>query len=148
MTSYDVYLGHNPDGAGTTSPSNTHANDLLTLSTDRATSGVAVVHVAGELDMSTAPRFEQGTRQVVDAGTCGLVLDLRELGFLGAAGLTGLFGLVDTPQLTCRFVVTARIVLRVLEIGDPTGRIQLAADVSTAVRECTTAHAAAYGRAS
>ncbi|MGH3503971.1 MAG: STAS domain-containing protein [Nocardioidaceae bacterium] len=151
MTTYGVRLAHHPDTVAATPPPHRQVlGNLLTISTDPATSGVAVVHAAGELDISTAPRFEHEAWQAVEAGAHGLVVEMRQLSFLSVAALTVLFRLADTPHLACRLVAATRIVFRVLEIGDPNGRLQLVDDVPIAVRQCTTAHAlaVAYGYAS
>ncbi len=42
---------------------------------------------AGELDIATAPEFEQAIAEVTRAGTAELVLDLRALTFMDSTGL-------------------------------------------------------------
>lgn len=140
MTIYSIHLAHNAD-----SPHHQHhpSASLLSVTTDRAASGVAILHAAGELDVATVPQLDAEARQVLHAGARGLVLDLREVGFLGIAGLTVLFDLVslaDARQATCRVVAATHPVFRALQVGDPAGRLHLAADVPAAVDECTSGH--------
>lgn len=131
----------------TTNPRNHYpgrraAADLLAVRTDRVVvDGVAVVRVAGEIDAATAPRLAEEVDGIVDVGVAGLVLDLRAVTFLGIAGLITLADLVDSAghrDVTCRVVTGTRAVDRALEVGDPTGRLPLAADVAAAVNQCAT----------
>jgi anti-anti-sigma factor len=60
------------------------------------TGPITVVHVAGDLDMDTAPQFSRHIGEVVtDHRPELLIVDLEDLDFLGAAGITALLACVD-----------------------------------------------------
>ncbi len=52
----------------------------------------AVVYVRGELDASTAALFRGSLAELVGAGARHIVVDLRDLSFMGASGLGVLVG--------------------------------------------------------
>lgn len=54
--------------------------------------GVAVVTVAGELDVSNAETLESVVAQVCDGQPAELVFDLRNLKFMDSAGIAVLLG--------------------------------------------------------
>ncbi len=64
----------------------------LTISRSRRDHPIIVVALGGELDVVTAPAFEQYTAEVLTARESAevLILDLTELTFLSAAGLRAL----------------------------------------------------------
>lgn len=75
------------DGAcPTTSP----AEKMVRFAIDQSVPGVRVVYVAGELDLLTTPLLDQRMRGQIDVGGGHVVVDLSEVTFLGAAGLTSL----------------------------------------------------------
>lgn len=49
-----------------------------------------VVEVAGDLDMSTAPRLRDGLLEVVASGARVVVVDLADVGFMDSSGLGAL----------------------------------------------------------
>ncbi len=53
-----------------------------------ANGGVATVHLAGELDLVTAPALRQALSALYNDGAKMLVLDLRELAFVDSTGLS------------------------------------------------------------
>ena len=50
----------------------------------------AVVRVSGELDFSTAPALEQQLNELVEGGAMKVFVNLAELSFIDARGLTAL----------------------------------------------------------
>lgn len=54
---------------------------------------VVVAHVEGEIDMSNGDELRAAVGSRVPADTLGLVLDLREVGYLDSAGVHLVFGL-------------------------------------------------------
>lgn len=60
---------------------------------------VAVVYAAGDLDMDTVPLFCRHVEETVRAyAPALLVVDLHELGFLGAAGISALLACLDVAD--------------------------------------------------
>jgi anti-sigma B factor antagonist len=57
------------------------------LTTRRAAHNTAIVHVNGEIDLLTAPELESEITAQLCSGGRTLVLDLREVSFLGCTGL-------------------------------------------------------------
>jgi anti-sigma B factor antagonist len=55
----------------------------------------AIVAVAGELDLGTAPRVAATVDELVDAGFARIVVDLRRLSFLDSAGVHALISARD-----------------------------------------------------
>lgn len=70
--------------------------------------GVAVLHTGGEIDVVTAPEFEQKLTEL--AAMCGdavLVVDLLGVQFLSSAGLAVLMRTADELAGKTRFLVVA-----------------------------------------
>ncbi|WP_067686172.1 STAS domain-containing protein [Nocardia jejuensis] len=90
-----------------------HAADL-NLRLD-SVGGAAVLTVAGEIDMVSAPRL----RDAVDGALLGaptrLVMDLTEVGFLGSAGLSVLLTASEAAPGGLR-VVLSRQAFRPIEV--------------------------------
>ncbi|WP_346054767.1 STAS domain-containing protein [Amycolatopsis dongchuanensis] len=92
----------------------------LRLSVERPEPGAAVVHVLGELDGITAPRLTELLAARLRGTLRTLVVDLRDVDFLGAAGLsTLLYADLLARQRHIALCVLAdgnRAVNRILEI--------------------------------
>jgi anti-anti-sigma factor len=83
--------------------------------------GSAVVRLAGELDLSTAPRAERALVDELTPGARTLVVDLRSLEFCDAAGLRVFVRTRRRAQevgAKVRLVHPNRLVRRVLEIAE------------------------------
>lgn len=52
--------------------------------------GCVVVEVAGELDLATSPRWQEGLWQVLDAGTHNVVVDMAGVEFMDSSALGAL----------------------------------------------------------
>jgi anti-sigma B factor antagonist len=65
---------------------------LLAVAARTVGPGVAVVVVRGDLDATTAPRFDAWAQEQLD-GRTDLVLDLDAVGFLASAGIGALMDL-------------------------------------------------------
>ncbi|MGI8648576.1 MAG: anti-sigma B factor antagonist [Acidimicrobiales bacterium] len=63
----------------------------LTITT-RSVGDHTVVSVAGEIDVYTAPQLRVKLVDLVDAGNCHLVVDMRDVDFLDSTGLGVLVG--------------------------------------------------------
>ena len=57
-----------------------------------ATDGEWIVHVNGEVDVSTSPQVREELASLIDGGARRIVLDLRETSFIDSAGLGVLVG--------------------------------------------------------
>lgn len=67
-----------------------HTMDAASLEIDHARDGDrAVITLAGELDLATAPELETALAEALDGGDrpAQLVVDLRALGFMDSTGL-------------------------------------------------------------
>jgi anti-sigma B factor antagonist len=62
----------------------------LGLATDWLEPDVAVLSVAGDLDMLTAPRLAQALDELLSREPRTIVVDLSEVSFLGSAGLAAI----------------------------------------------------------
>ena len=76
----------------------------------------ALITVRGEIDMATAPQLRDVLDQLIDAGSCRIVLDCRELAFLDSSGIGVLVAarnrlsdegeiVLDSPQAHVRKVL-------------------------------------------
>lgn len=79
----------------------------MRLRVSRPGSGTAVVHVRGEVDVLTAPRLTELLVTRLRGAIRTLVIDLSEVDFLGAAGLSAL---VHAELLARHRGVTLRVV--------------------------------------
>ena len=89
------------------------------LHEETAASGTHVIHVSGEIHVSTAPRFSQRLQQSIDSGNRRIVLDLTNVEFIDSTGLSVLLnGLRRVTQLQGRMalVCTNPTVLRLFQI--------------------------------
>ena len=81
--------------------------------------GVAVVHLAGELDMQTVPAATLELDNANLGAPSGLVVDMTGLTFLASAGLALLAAVGEKAgqaAVTLRLAADNRVVLRPLEI--------------------------------
>lgn len=87
---------------------------------------VAVVRVAGDIDMSTTPELIERALPVAESGPPGMVVDLAGVDFMGAAGLHVLEELQERLRHRggdLAVVVTGGIPLRVLEVTGTTAAL-------------------------
>jgi len=66
--------------------------DLLIEPRGEAGSERAVLEVAGDIDLFTAPQLRHAVNELIDAGSRKLVVDLTKVGFLDSTGLGVLVG--------------------------------------------------------
>jgi anti-sigma B factor antagonist len=96
------------------------ASEFLDLQVTAAT-GYAVVEVAGEIDVASAPELRDCLYQTIDAGSRQLVIDLRRISFIDSVGLGVLVGAQrrlrrDGHDGGVHLVVAEGLVLRVLRV--------------------------------
>lgn len=91
--------------------------DLSVSSTDQG--AVTVVHVAGEIDVYTAPLLREVLDKQVAAGRTDLVVDLEQVTFMDSTGLGVLVGrlkLVRGQNGSLRIVSAQDRILKVFKI--------------------------------
>ncbi|MBV8933169.1 MAG: STAS domain-containing protein [Kutzneria sp.] len=101
--------------AGDTTPAKT---GLVTVDVEHGRDAV-IVHVAGEVDMATAPEVSEALYEVITASPRALVIDLTEVSFLASSGLqmlTDVRQAVDAAGVPLWLAAQSRPVLRSMEI--------------------------------
>ena len=112
--------------------------DLMDVSVNTRTTddGIAVVEVAGEVDVYTAPTLRQHLRDATSNGARRIVVDMTEVKFLDSTGLgvlVGAMGRIREVDGTLRLVVASDHILKVLRITGLDGLIPVDADLETAL---------------
>jgi anti-sigma B factor antagonist len=79
--------------------------------------GATVLRVAGQLDLATADDLADRLRDVLDARTGSIVLDLSGVDFIDSSGLSVLLGAVDRHPGRIRLGPASRRVDRLLEVS-------------------------------
>ncbi|HZN72459.1 MAG TPA: STAS domain-containing protein [Micromonosporaceae bacterium] len=82
--------------------------------------GVAVISVAGELDMATAPQLQARITELLENGQSRLVFDLTELSFCDSTGLSIFVRAknnCDAAGGAVRLAAPQRGVRRILEVS-------------------------------
>ncbi|WP_345942672.1 STAS domain-containing protein [Streptomyces sp. SID486] len=72
--------------------------DTLRLTVQHPRPGLAIVTVAGDVDMHTAETLRRDASEIIQQRCPHLVLDLSQVGFCDSAGLSALIGLWHTAQ--------------------------------------------------
>jgi anti-anti-sigma factor len=110
------------------------------VSISRPVTALAVVHVTGELDISTCPRFDEAIAEWVYPGIgtlSDLIIDFSRLRLLCAAGVDCLLQIDDAAraaQVRLQVVVSNPVVGRVLTLFDLDQRLRVQPDLATARR--------------
>lgn len=97
---------------------------------------VSVVHVSGEIDMTSRDAVERVLTRAVDSRPETVVVDLSDVTFFGSSGLQMLAEArahAAANQVTLRLVASSRRVLRPLEITGMTMAFRVYASVAEAV---------------
>ena len=108
----------------------------LSVNTRTTDAGIAVVEVAGEVDVYTAPTLRQHLRDATGGSTPKVVVDMSEVTFLDSTGLgvlVGAMGRVREAEGTMRLVVNSDHILKVLRITGLDALIPVDADIDTAL---------------
>jgi anti-anti-sigma factor len=93
-------------------------DSLLTVRVVRQAMDVVLLHVAGELDLLTAPRLRESVARALAERPRLLILDLTDVRFLGSAGLSVLINAHENARSDTRLrvVAGAPAVLRPLDV--------------------------------
>lgn len=116
---------------------NSNHPQVITVTTSH-TAEIRIVHVAGEVDMSSVEPMETAVLQELAAQPRGMVIDLLDVNFCGSSGLRVLLQArqqADSAHIGLRVVANAPAVLRVLEISGMTVLFDVRDSVSEAMRE-------------
>jgi anti-anti-sigma factor len=98
--------------------------------------GAIVLTVDGEIDMTTAPGFEDAVRRSPAEQPATLVIDLGDASFFSSAGIAVLmFAHGNRDGVAVRVVATDRIVLRPLELTGLTADLAIYPDLSSALAQ-------------
>lgn len=92
-----------------------------------------VVTASGEIDMSSAPAFDDAVRQALAEQPAKLILDLTDVEFFSSAGIAVLMQAHRNSSDALRVVVTDRIVLRPLELVGLTDDLAIYPSVQAAL---------------
>ncbi|WP_186763017.1 STAS domain-containing protein [Lentzea tibetensis] len=106
-------------------------DDQVSLTADESR-GATVVHVAGELDMVTAPQLEEYVRARIGGGA--VVLDLAGVTFFGSAGVIALITLNSEcarQRVAFRLSECSAAVRRTLELTGLDTYFRCAGDAET-----------------
>jgi anti-sigma B factor antagonist len=111
------------------------------ISTDRLAGTAAIVCIAGDLDLYTAPEVEVAFATLPD-GTRHVLVDLTALTFVDSAGISALLAAerrLRRPGGSLTLLVDDLRVLRVLEVTGLDRFLSIHQDRETAVRQVTEA---------
>jgi anti-sigma B factor antagonist len=97
------------------------ASQRFVAATDQLEGGTPVVSVVGEIDIATAPAFEQTLLGVAEDRTGEVIVDLTGCSFLDSRGLTALVGTRARLQRSHRALALVLSNPNVLKIFQLTG---------------------------
>ena len=118
-----------------TAGADAYVNQLISLSAGEVGDS-CLVTVAGEIDMVTTPNLRAFLQQQLEQAASLLVIDLREVKFLGSSGLAVLVEILGTARerhLGLRLVCNSREVTRPLEATGLTDLFEIHPDLDTAL---------------
>jgi anti-sigma B factor antagonist len=112
--------------------------DQLRVTVKPYTTGVVVLHLAGDLDLYTSGVLRDQLTPELSNDRTGIVLDLTEVSFLGSAGLAELVSAQATAtrnSVRLGLVASGRNVLRPLEVTGLRKTFQVFETLEAALRE-------------
>ncbi|MFD2420972.1 STAS domain-containing protein [Amycolatopsis pigmentata] len=91
---------------------------VMTVRLEQRDSGVVVLHVAGEIDLVTAPDLEEAIERALKERPKILVVDLSAVDFLASAGMSVLVAAHNQAGTATdmRFVATGSATFRPMEL--------------------------------
>ena len=108
--------------------------EVIRVDVERRSKDQVVLHVVGDVDMTTAPELERRLRDEL-RGARTLVVDLLGVGFFGSPGLRVLVtarGLADASGCVLRVVANQNSVVRPVRITGLQGALELFPSVEDA----------------
>ena len=92
--------------------------DLLRVHTS-VIDGIVVLSVAGELDVSTAPKLDRAITRCITGPLAGLIVDLANVNFMASAGISILLEGDSTARTVSKWfgvVANSRVMQRPMEL--------------------------------
>lgn len=114
---------------------NTHIDQLISLNA-RKVGATRLVTVSGEVDMVTTPYLRSYLQEQLKQTTSMLVIDLRQVKFLGSSGLAVLVATLDQAReraIALRLVCNSREVVRPLQATGLTDLFDIHHDTDAAL---------------
>ncbi|WP_329201643.1 MULTISPECIES: STAS domain-containing protein [unclassified Streptomyces] len=93
----------------------------FTLTAQHTEGDLALAHVAGELDMATAPRLRAQALALIEQGHQHLILDLEAVTFCDSSGFNALVGIYRCAKAAEGTLVLAAVPDRLERLLDLTG---------------------------
>lgn len=127
---------HHPPPAATAQPGLSLATQPLTVIARPAPPAAIVLTVRGEVDMVTSAQLRDHLLSHVRDGVPHVIVDLTEVGFFAAAGLTVLLGTRQaavTAGVTLCLVASTRPVLLPLRVTGMHGMFDISPDLTHAL---------------
>ena len=96
----------------------------------------AVLRIAGEIDVYTAPEVRQGVIRLIDDGTLHIIVDLRGVDFLDSTGLGVLAGSLKRLRMldgSLNLVTSADRILQIFQLTGLTRAFALHSSVPDAI---------------
>jgi anti-sigma B factor antagonist len=115
------------------------ADQQIKVVVERTEHGVAVLRVAGEIDLLTASVLGEHLRNELGPASRSIVLDLTGVTFLGSSGLSEIVSASQAAaedQISVCMVATNRAVLRPLEVTGLLTLLTVYDTVEAALRDC------------
>jgi anti-sigma B factor antagonist len=94
-------------GAGGLARDHVAGEERFAVSRRALEDGTALVEVAGELDLASAPRLKRTLADAVAAGASGVVLDFSRVAFIDSTALGVLVGVNRTLPAQARMAIAA-----------------------------------------
>jgi anti-sigma B factor antagonist len=93
-----------------------------------------VVHVAGELDLATAPSLDAAVSEALEMGQHSLVVDLLGVTFMDSSGLGSLVSVKEgEPSIDMTLVIGGGIVQKLIDITGLSGLFRIEDSVERAL---------------
>lgn len=112
------------------------ASQRFVAATEQLENGSPVVSVMGEVDLATAPAFEQTLLGAAEDGTGGVIVDLSACSFLDSRGLSALLatrGRFERSNRRLALVLSNPSVMRIFQITQADELFEIHSSLDAAV---------------